>query len=114
MASFFENGGYSRSVVTNTHRRTQGISRERALGNSERGDSARRSDKVPLVLTFVDQSEPRKGPLLSSHSFSRGFWRLTFGCAFKRFVNVYLTKQRGVHPLTFREKEPKVKALMFK
>ena len=51
MASFFENRGYPRSVVTNSQRRTQGISRERALGNSERGDRTRRADKVPLFLT---------------------------------------------------------------
>ena len=36
MASFFENRGYPRSVVTNSQRRTQEISRERALGNSGR------------------------------------------------------------------------------
>ena len=32
MASFFENRGYRRSVVTNSQRRTQEISREKALG----------------------------------------------------------------------------------
>ena len=40
MASFFENRQYPRSVVTNSQRRTQGISRKRTLGNSKRGDRA--------------------------------------------------------------------------
>ena len=66
MASFFENRGYSRSVVTNSQRRTQGISRERALGNSERGDRTRRADKVPLVLTYHPKNQEVKKILLKN------------------------------------------------
>ena len=66
MASFFENRRYPRSVVTNSQRRTQGISRERALGNSERGDRARRADKVPLVLTYHPKNQEVKKILLKN------------------------------------------------
>ena len=66
MASFFENRGYPRSVVTNSQRRTQGISRERALGNSERGDRTRRADKVPLVLTYHPKNQEVKKILLKN------------------------------------------------
>ena len=52
MASFFENREYPRSVVTNSQRQTQEISRERALGNSGQGDRVRCSEKIPLVLTY--------------------------------------------------------------
>ena len=59
--SFFENRGYPRSVVTNSQRRTQGISHERALGNSERGHrTPRRADKVPLVLTYHPKNQEVK------------------------------------------------------
>ena len=66
MASFFENRGYPRSVVTNSQRRTQGISRERALGNSELGDRGRRADKVPLVLTYHPKNQEVKKILLKN------------------------------------------------
>ena len=64
MALFFENRGYPHSVITNSQRRAQGISRERALSNSERRDSARRSDKVPLVLTYHPKNQEVKKILL--------------------------------------------------
>ena len=55
MASFFENRGYPRSVVTNSQRRTKEISRERALGNSGRGHRVRCTDKILLILTYCTQ-----------------------------------------------------------
>ena len=57
MASFFENRGYPRSVVTNSQRRTQEISRERALGYFGRGDRARFAEKIPLVLTYNPKNQ---------------------------------------------------------
>ena len=56
----------SMTCVTNSQRRTQGISRERALGNSERGDRARRADKVPLVLTYHPMNQEVKKILLKN------------------------------------------------
>ena len=66
MASFFENRGYPRSVVTNSQRRTQEISRERALGNSGRGHRARCADKIPLVLTYHPKNQEVKKILLKN------------------------------------------------
>ena len=60
MASLFLNRGYPRSVVTNSQRRTQEISRERPLGNSERGDRARYAEKVPLFLTYHPKNQEVK------------------------------------------------------
>ena len=66
MASFFENKGYPCSVGTNSQRWTQGISRERALGNSKRGDRTRRADKVSLVLTYHPKNQEVKKILLKN------------------------------------------------
>ena len=66
MVSFFENRGYLRSVVTDNQRRTQEISRERALGNSARGHRARCAEKIPLVLTYHPKNEEVKKILLKS------------------------------------------------
>ena len=57
MASFFVNRGYPCSVVTNSQRRTQEISRERALGNSERRDRSRCAEEVPLVLPYHPKNQ---------------------------------------------------------
>ena len=66
MASFFENRGYPRSVVTNSQRRTQEISRERALGNSGRGHRARCAEKIPLVFTYHSKNQEVKKILLKN------------------------------------------------
>ena len=66
MASFFENRGYHRSVVTNSQRRTQEISRERARGNSGRGHWARCAEKIPLVLTYHPKNLEVKKILLKN------------------------------------------------
>ena len=66
MASFFENRGYPRSVVTNSQRRTQEISRERALGNSGQGHRARCAEKIPLLLTYHPKNQEVKKTLLKN------------------------------------------------
>ena len=57
---------HPRSVVTNSQRQIQEISRERALGNSERGDRARCAEKVPLVLTYHPKNQEVKRILLKN------------------------------------------------
>ena len=66
MASFFENRGYPRSVVTNSQRRTQEISRERALGNSGQGHRARCAEKIPLLFTYHPKNQEVKKTLLKN------------------------------------------------
>ena len=72
MASFFENRRYPRSVVTNSQRRTQEISRERALGNSGRGHRARCAEKIPLVLTYHPKNQEVEKILLKNFRILSG------------------------------------------
>ena len=53
-------------LLPRRQKRTQKISRRRALGNFERGDRARCTEKVPLVLTYQPKKQEVKKILLKN------------------------------------------------